>query len=115
MPTLHALTEADRQKLRRFIHQCEREVRNPENESQEFTVDPAPDCYIAKTPGAGIPARSGTTPGSAGCDIYKLSGTTLTSAGFSKTIKNLGTTAVTEEYIRVSKDKFGTWIVPFLC
>ncbi len=30
------------------------------------------DVFIAKTPGGGIPASSGTTPGSAVCDIYYI-------------------------------------------
>lgn len=46
-----------------------------------------------KSQGGGIPARSGTTLGSATCDHYNRVGTTLTASGRTVTIYNDSTTA----------------------
>lgn len=77
----------------------------------------AADVYVALTPAGGISARSGTTPGEADCDIYKVikeAGTpTLVPGGSSlfKTVYNHSSTAVDgSTYIAVARDKYGAWV-----
>ncbi len=65
------------------------------------TTSAAPGAYIAKTGGGGIPARAGTTPGSATVTLYYIdSGGAITKktdgagADVTVTAYNLSTTAV---------------------
>lgn len=44
----------------------------PANQTPEVRQTQSPECYVALTPSGGIPARSGTTPGTANCNIYQL-------------------------------------------
>lgn len=64
-----------------------------------------------KSPGGGIPARSGTTLGSATCDHYTRTGTTLASSGRAVTIYNDSTTAFTGNIYGVAgqDDAYG-WV-----
>lgn len=81
---------------------------------------PPKDRYcVAMTPVGGIPARSGTTPGSATCDIYHLSGGVLVTAKdvdgttvLTKTIYHLGSAAVeASTYIQFKVDYDGNaWV-----
>lgn len=69
-----------------------------------------PDMYIAKSPAdpsGGIPARSGTTPGSAECDLYLIntSGTLEQHSRLSEDVYNLSEEAVAADvYIQVKRD-----------
>ena len=47
------------------------------------------DTIIIKTKAGGIPARSGTTIGSASCDVFEIVGTTLTDAGYDVDVINI--------------------------
>lgn len=49
---------------------------------------------VAKSPGGGIAARSGTTVSSATCTVWQRSGTTLSATTQTITVYNLSTTAV---------------------
>jgi hypothetical protein len=58
-------------------------------------VGPAkPKIYLAKSPGGGIPAMSGTTPGSATCDVWEMVSTTIAVTSRQETVYNLSLTAV---------------------
>jgi hypothetical protein len=66
---------------------------------------------IFQTPPGGIAARSGTTAGSAECDEYYVSGSTITATGKSYTVHNIfGTTIGSEVYI-TAKLVRGKWIM----
>lgn len=69
---------------------------------------------IAKAPVGGIPARSGTTPGSATCTFWEIgSGPTLAATSVSETVYNISGTAVAANaFITVNREYVsGTWIV----
>lgn len=76
---------------------------------------PTPRAIIAKTPGGGIAARSGKTPGSATCDIFYIdtSGTaTLTDSTYNETVYNLTDTAIPgDAYIHVGQERYGKFVV----
>lgn len=57
---------------------------------------------VIKAPSGGIPARSGTTAGSATCDVYKNDGGTLTDTTENITVYNLA-----EEKKLVNGDRYG--------
>jgi hypothetical protein len=52
------------------------------------------DGFLAKTPSGGIPALSGTTPGSASCTLGWFDGSAIQTTTDTLTIYNIGTTAV---------------------
>lgn len=57
--------------------------------------DQFPGVYVAVTPSGGIPARSGTTLGTATCTLQQVSyAGTLSSTTRTVTVSNLSTTAV---------------------
>ena len=102
------LSEADVLKLRRFIALVEEWTSGGETPSSRNYG--APDVYIAEVPGSGIPARSGKTPGSATCNIYRINDsdqlepiTTLT-----KKVYNLSTNKIDTEYALVVRAKTGS-------
>ena len=74
-----------------------------------------PSAAIAYTGVSGVPARSGTTAGSATVTLYKLVGATLTSTSVTVTAYNLSTTAVAgSAYIQVKREYLtGKWLVDF--
>ena len=69
-----------------------------------------PDMYIAQSPsdpGGGIPARSGTTPGSAECELYFIntSGELAKHSHLKEDVYNLSESAVAAGvYIQVKRD-----------
>lgn len=66
--------------------------------------------YIVKTPSGGIPARSGTTLGSATCTVQNVSTTTI-SDGISETVLNLSDTAIAgSTYVMATRDRQGNYI-----
>lgn len=76
----------------------------------------APELYIAKTPSGGIDEMTGTTPGVAACDIYRivLSGSTPSVeqlADLDKRVYNIDERPVYgDHYIVVHRDKIGFWL-----
>lgn len=69
---------------------------------------------IAKAPSGGIPARSGTTPGSATCTFWEIgTGPTLAATSVSETVYNISGTAVAANaLITVNREYIsGLWIV----
>ena len=61
--------------------------------SQTAPTNTAPAIYIL-SPGGGIPARVGTTLGSAVCTLYSRVGTALTATSNTLTIYNVSSSAV---------------------
>jgi hypothetical protein len=106
------LSEADVKVLQDSVGELRRMVQNIAGRAVPRPDDPeAPEVYIALTPSGGIPARSGVVLGSASCDVYKVISDSLLSAGFTRTVYNLSTTAVAGSiYVQVKRDKFGTWL-----
>lgn len=80
----------------------------------------APETYIGiPQTGTGIPALEevgtsgpgeGDIPGSEMCDIYRVVGTELKSIGLEQRVYNISSTALTQSWIPVTRDKFGNWV-----
>lgn len=83
----------------------------------------SPDVYIARSPPSGIPGlveETGTgvgqendIPGSAVCDIYKISHSEdrlYEVEGFTKTVRNISISTIAgNTWVLVVRDKFGDW------
>lgn len=121
----YVFTEDDRQKLLELYHRDRNYTANVQNRPpsvpSEFDDYYAPEVYIAKVPDAGIPARVGTVPGAATCDIYQLippevgTGAITQVEALQKTVSNLSTTKVkpdsgTQLWVPVIRDKWGSWL-----
>ena len=98
--------------------------------SIDTTRDPqrSPELYAAKTPQGGIPRRYSLRPGRASCKIYRLSPIALGSqiadlepilnpdgTRATKLVYNLATSDATAEFIRITRDKYGMWLVDCPC
>lgn len=131
------LTEKDRDLVNELLAEARRARRNPPLRMVPSQEDPqAPEVYIALTPALGIPALvadenygtgtgSGTgtlmgganTPGSAECSIYRILQTEGVDdlwavPGVTRKVFNLSETAVPgNRWVKVSRDKFGSWLV----
>lgn len=79
------------------------------------TLPDAAGMFVAKVPDpGGIPGRTGLTPGSASCEIYKLgTGSSLEEAGFEQTVYNPYPDDYEfdedDSFIEVYQDRFGLW------
>jgi hypothetical protein len=75
----------------------------------------APEVYVVRAPVGGIPARSGSTPGTVECDVYQLDTTTSTlavSAAQDRIVYNLSDSAIpADTWTRAVRDKFGRYFV----
>lgn len=119
--SLRTFTDAEIELLKQLVSTVENSAKNPANRTG---IDPlginedhqAPETYIAYPQTAdGIPAMSGTTPGTAVCDIYRVidnAGTKILNkvSGTTHVVYNTSTAAISQEYITVQRDKFGTWL-----
>lgn len=127
------LTESDRNVLLNLIEENRQRYRSGRTKHDPPDVGNAPDVYIARTPDGGIPALNveipapsiitgtGTDiydePGSATCTIYAMRSPVygtgpdeLRSAGFTRTVYNLSTSAIpANTWVTVWRDKFGRW------
>ena len=123
---LYLPDEDDRRLLREMVQAFK---RNPANLNRREELQPrqASEVYIAKAQSAtGIPAMSkyagtgtGTDsydePGSAVCDIYKISELDATPdirqvSGLTARVYNLSQAAVGGDWMLVTKTKFGKWV-----
>jgi hypothetical protein len=69
---------------------------------------------IARAPSSGIPARSGTTPGTASCTFLEIAtGPTLATTTISETVYNVSGLAVeANSYIFVNREYVsGKWVI----
>jgi len=119
--SLRTFTDSEVELLRGLIQTLTNSNKNPANRTG---IDPlginedhqSPETYIAYPQTAdGIPAMSGTTPGSALCDIYRViesNGVKVLNKlpGLSRLVYNTSTADISQQYITVQRDKFGTWL-----
>ena len=111
------LTPEDRDALRRLLKMAGvPDIINPRREPMQPVRIPFSrmntDTYIAK---GDVPARDGTEPGKATCDIYWIKnadiGTPLLEdRKFDQIVFNVGDSAASD-YFPVGRDKFGSWMV----
>lgn len=88
--------------------------------SERAVINPAGQVYIANVTSS-IPARSGTTPGTAACDIYEVrwkssAGTSqdtelISLSSVSENVYNLSASAVAAGYYVVRRERFGYWVI----
>lgn len=128
---LRDFTDEEMSLLSRVIKREKQGVVNTQNrpsedESQDYL---APEHYIAAIVDEGIPAltpdfSSGSTgtgtgtepassydmPGRGLCNIYRIIDGLLRPAGFTKIVYNLTSSAISEDWFTVSRDKYGNWI-----
>ncbi len=93
----------------------------PARNSDDAKVDReeilAPEVYVCKTPADGVPARVGTVPGVAECDVYRLTrsatGYTMDLVrGLTRDVVNLSSTAArANSYAAVTREKYGAWVL----
>lgn len=113
----YPLSQEDRDALRDLWDEWNRRQRGAENRpGADLEEQPAPEVYVAVAPDDGIPALSGTTPGSAYCTVYTLwedadGNVALTEVSeVEQKVYNLATSAVSAgAYVVVLKDKYGNW------
>jgi hypothetical protein len=138
MATGYVLSEMDVRLLRELVAQQRRGVRNTTGRPRvEVETDPvAPEVYVARTPGDGIPqlaevslgtgTGTGTTVGedievvlgSAVCDVYRLDvspgggDATLTPVtGLTRRVFNLfGEGIAGGRWLPVAREKYGAWL-----
>lgn len=113
------LSQDDIGVLRTLIDRARRQgVNRPIPMLEAPRPDGAPDVYVAIAPGGGIPARAGTVPGVASCEVYKVNhpdgGAPALAAvgGLSVPVYNFGEAPVLAGvYCTVIRDKWGVWSV----
>lgn len=113
-------SEQDKIVLEWMYEQLKRRVLNNPILPEEVRNHNSTDCYVAKLPDDGIPALSynggiNSGPGYADCDIYKIiedsSSYVLIEAGFQEKVFNISDSAITGNYAKITRDKYGMWIV----
>lgn len=123
-PEAFFLTAEDVATLKFVISEWRGRLRNARHRrgtENSFDQDfPSPDVYIAKpqsgggipalTPGAGTGTDAGDMPGSALCDIYQLTETGLVFTGWAELVYNLSDSAISQRWITIKRDKFGSWL-----
>jgi hypothetical protein len=126
------ISDGDAAVLREIAQLYRQSRRNTPNlESDTELVSVSTDVYVARTGAAGIPRLKlgpgsakpetgtgsgyGDMPGSATCDIYRLSDVVpqrLQRVFYNVSVYNLSRTAVAAvSWVLVARDKFGTWYV----
>jgi len=118
--TVVALTPEDGRLLQKIL--AEYRAR-PQNQPLP-NIDPlqhgeSSDCYVAAIPEAGLPAATVFTgtliPGKVICNVYQLSDLGMAGSGelpvpdFSIVVYNTSTTAISQGYRPIIRDKFGDW------
>lgn len=79
----------------------------------------APETYIALTPTGGIPARTGTTPGQAECNVFQaeMNGTTRRLRqvpGLTRVVLNIQDQKIPgNKYVETTRDKYGEWLASY--
>ena len=117
--TLYALNDDDVALLRLMLDWYRKLPKN-----QLTPIHPLPqrssECLVALVPATGLPARSGSTPGFADCDIYRMEknvtgNVILQDAGFQLRVYNLSSIQINAGYISISKERFGYWLYECPC
>lgn len=117
MPSsVHYLTDSDVRKLNRLYERVENLEKIIGRDDIPIPIHQAPEVYVADVPAGGIPGLTlPDKPGSATCDIYKINvdvspEVLVEVVDLSKTVYNLSTTDITEEWVQVTRSKFGAWL-----
>lgn len=114
MPDYYLPSEHDKQLLQWVINEVRKRVTDLGTPQMYPVIVTNTDCYIAKLPDDGIPARSGTVPGYASCEIWKIvddsSSYSLENTGVEAIVFNLAEETLVGNYVPVTRDKFGSWI-----
>lgn len=117
---IHALSDKEVEALRKVIRKSANSSAYEKlSYKREEVPNNAPELYIAKIPDGGIPARTESmgniTPGSAECDIYKIDllddDHLVVVEEFTKEVWNITELTIVDEYVLVSRDKWGYWHV----
>jgi hypothetical protein len=70
------------------------------------------NCFLAKAGGSGVPARSGTTPGSGTVTMWKCDDTTLEATSVEVTAWNLSESAVADDaYLMLVRIGNKLWVI----
>lgn len=101
-------------RMQRFLSQLSPQKNKP---TQIDNDHQAPEAYIAKSPPEGIPALSGTIPGSGDCEIYKIIGASSGSPSIGlittakKRVYNMTLSDIAGDTLfTIIRDKFGSWV-----
>lgn len=118
----YVFTEADVKIIQDLLARERSRVTRPRAHDVRLHDDAAPDFYVAKTPEDGIPGLeedrtdTGTgygeddTPGSAECDIYKVTDGVMEAMGFTLLLHNLSPLTIPPfKWVFAERDKTGTW------
>lgn len=79
------------------------------------------EVYVAKTPGGGVPALTGATPGTAACEVYELrmvsgSVTLISLSPLVQDVYNVSPIVLPAgEYVVIRREKFGFWVIDRDC
>lgn len=122
-------TTEEAARLKEMSEQLAKLPRRPEP-GRRPDIEQLHDVYVARLPEDGIPAREGLFPGCAECEIYQLedlvgSGTTgncdaapveltavtVADEAYAEVVYNLSSSAVTDEFSIVLRDKYGSFFV----
>lgn len=121
MTTLRTLDDDDikvlRDMVRKFVNETVNAPSRPGgdrafSEAQDWL---APEVYVAKPQGQGIPGitrGSPDRPGVAKCDVYQIKQATetLVPIGLNRWVYNLSDQMIVQDWIIVVRDKFGRWL-----
>lgn len=127
MPHMGVLSLDDEKVLRQMITAWRHSRENPPLQSNEEGSHQAPETYIAlpqettgipalEQPGTGsgtgTSSFNGDHPGSAYCDIYRISGSDgiLQPIATRQLVYNISEGSIEQTWIIVTRDKFGKWL-----
>lgn len=123
MAKIFALTEAEILLLREMARDFrDKKTNKPVSESAEWGKtygedSQSPETYIAKPVSSTIPALTdnGTTDeatvGEGEVEIYQIVDGVLQATGIIKTVHNLSDRAFQRDFLIITREKFGKWIV----
>lgn len=119
---IRVISDSDWEVLKRIVAANQNLQQTPANrptDNSQFRDGDdsmAPESYIAYPDTAdGIPPLVGSNPGSAYCRLYKIVDvanlpTMIPVPGVLKKVYNLTSSAITQSWINIGRDKFGKWI-----
>lgn len=130
--SLHLITSDEAMILKQVVKEFRNKRKNNPTTNTFQQIHYAPEVYIAYPPSGGIPpleraADTGTSvpgtaagdydrPGSAECDIYRIIKDAndipelLPVTDVSRTVYNLTTTRISQDWISIKRDKWGSWL-----
>lgn len=110
-------TKEDRDLFLLFKKELEKKLLNQRPKDNTPYRPIIPGTYIAKTPVDGIPARTGTTPGYAICQIHRINrdeagNEVVALDDIEQLVFNIYSSEISgDTYIEIKQDRFGDWVV----